>query len=280
MEDNHVVDTSKAMEERPYLPWSSSRIDVANTCKYKFYKVYMDGVKEHSKSLTLGSLSHEIIAELLRGADPSIKQAEALLAQALPFYHDKVGINEAVDEIRAMIPYMCKFVQDWRAFTASKNITKYNVEKPYAITESMKRASFLNPKSIYFRGIVDLWCYDKENEELYIIDHKTNKSTMSSKKVKEHPQLLTYVAMLTFVYKLRWKRAHIALNFLRKGKLVWAEVTHDDLKFFMYNFINELKYIENALLDCSEHQYWPAETSYKCSWCSFKDTCPVKNVSV
>lgn len=275
MSTDHLIDVDGILNKRSYLPWSSSRIDTAETCMYKFSNIYLKGVKESSKSLTTGSLSHEIIAELLKSSrEPSIEFAEELLGLFLPKFKENCDVNEAVDDVRAMFPYMCSFVRSWKAFLKEHNIKKDRVEKLYSINENLKRASNASCAKPYFRGVIDLWCYDEETKTLYVIDHKTNKAALSANKVREHQQLNLYVAMLTFVYGIKWEHAIIGLNFLRKGKLVQVEVTKEDIKYFMIDFLNRLRYLEQSLRVSCLNGEWEPEPSFKCKWCSFKNECP------
>lgn len=281
---NHTVssESDMLMGEDKYLPWSFSRMDVAGSCLYKFNKIYQEGIREFSPALTLGGLSHEIIAELLKDGVPSLEKANLFLATTYPMYSEQDTDNAAKVEVQKLLPYMVDFVNTWKAFLASKGIKKDRVEIPYAITRDHKRASFVSNcvNSPYLRGIIDLWAWDSKTKTIYIIDHKTNKSSQSSNKVKEHKQLNIYIWMLAKIYKLDWKKAVVGLNFLRRGKVVWATIYPHEHTEFVDKFFNTLKYLEFKLYECENEMIWPAVKSFKCSWCSFKDTCQTYNAEV
>lgn len=281
---NHTVSSESDMllGEEKYLPWSFSRMDVAGSCLYKFNRIYQEGIRESSPALTLGGLSHEIIAELLRDGSPSIEKAQMFLAKSYPMYASLDTDGAAKTEVQDLFPYMVTFVKNWKDFLAEREINKDRVEIPYAITRDHKRASFV-PNSVhspYLRGIIDLWAWDPKTKTIYIVDHKTNKSSQSATKVKEHKQLNIYIWMLARIYKLDWKRAVIGLNFLRRGKVVWATVFPYEHKEFVDKFFNTLKYLEFRLYECENEMIWPATKSFKCSWCSFKETCQTYNAEV
>lgn len=273
----HVIsgDLDILLGEAKYLPWSCSRMETAGTCLYKFHQVYLGGIKEHSPALTLGGLSHEIIAELLKLKDPSLEVAKIILTQIYQAFKALDVDGYAWMTVQEFLPYMVSFVKKWQKFCADNNIAKYRIEHPYGLTEQLTRASYIPQpfRQTYFRGIVDLWGYDPVNQVLYVVDHKTNKSAMSTKKVKECMQLNIYVGMLAHIYKLPWKKAVIGLNFLRKNKVVWATVTPEENADFMDKFVNTLHYLESSLFTCENEMVWPAEKSFKCKWCAFRGDC-------
>lgn len=273
----HVIsgDLDILLGEAKYLPWSCSRMETAGTCLYKFHQVYLGGVKEHSPALTLGGLSHEVIAELLKVPEPSTTVAHIILTQAYRAFKALDQDGYAWEAVQGFIPYMVTFCKKWKKFCKDNNIDKYRIEHPYGLTEEMTRASYIPQpfRQTYFRGIIDLWGYDPVTQTLYVIDHKTNKSAMSPKKVKECIQLNLYVGMLSCIYKMPWKKAVIGLNFLRKNKVVWATVTPEENADFMDKFVNTLHYLESRLFTCESEMVWPTEKSFKCKWCAFRGDC-------
>lgn len=273
----HVIsgDLDILLGEAKYLPWSCSRMETAGTCLYKFHQVYLGGVKEHSPALTLGGLSHEVIAELLKVPEPSTTVAHIILSQAYRAFKALDPDGYAWEAVQGFIPYMVTFCRKWKNFCKDNNITKYRIEHPYGLTDNLTRASYI-PQSFrqtYFRGIIDLWGYDPVTQTIYVVDHKTNKSAVSQKKVKECIQLNLYVGMLSRIYKMPWKKAVIGLNFLRKNKVVWATVTPEENADFMDKFLNTLHYLESRLFTCESEMVWPTEKSFKCKWCAFRGEC-------
>lgn len=275
MEIKHNIDgdLDTFLGERKYLPWSTSRVDTAG-CMKKFFNVYLTGTKESSLSLTLGSLSHEVIASLLKDGSPTIDKAKEFMTQALPLYRNEFT-DFAADQLYSFLPYMVDFTERCMNFGAKNNI-KWRIERQYGLKENMTRAHYkpMSTGETFIRGIVDLWGYDAKSKTLYVIDHKTNKAALSQKAVAEHHQLLFYVAMLTLYFKLDWNTCYIALNFIRKEKIVWAKVTKATVREFMHEFIHYLYHLEEKICVCDIERVWPEEPSFTCSWCAFKDKCP------
>lgn len=273
----HVIsgDLNMLLGEAKYLPWSCSRMEVAGTCMHKFHQIYLGGVKEASPALTLGGLSHEVIANILPVKGCTLQIAQIALTQAYAVFKAQDPDGYAWETVQSLLPYMVKFTNNWQEFCAKNNIKKFRVEHPYGLTDQLTRAAYMSTpfRQTYFRGIIDLWGYDPVTKTLYIVDHKTNKSAMSSKKVKECIQLNIYIGMLARIYKIPWKKAVIGLNFLRKGKVVWATVTPEENEHFMDKFINTLHYLESRLFTCENEMIWPTEKSFKCKWCAFRGDC-------
>lgn len=276
----HIVDTEldSTLGEDKYLPWSCSRVDTALTCLHKFKRVYLEGEKESSNSLVLGSLTHEIMADLLQHKKPDAAVFFDLLDKYYPTFLDKDPTGIIKDELSSFMEYMVGFVKRWHKFLDAHGITKFKTEHKYGVTRLFKRSSFIpiGNRETFIRSAIDLWAYDKNTQSLYIIDHKTNKSASSSQKVKENIQLNLYAVMLKAIYKMPVKQTYIALNFVRRKKIVWAKLTPYEVWYFMMMYNNTLRHLENKLYDCDSSLVWPATPSYKCQWCTFKDSCQAR----
>lgn len=273
----HVIsgDLDMLLGEAKYLPWSASRVDTACSCLYKFHKVYMEGYKEESPALTLGSLTHEVIAKAITDGEPSLLKIQSWLSQSYELYRDKDPTGTVLAEVEGFIPYIMEFVTKWKAFLAQEEILEDHVEQPYGLTQRCGKAPHIpdGTNSTYFRGIVDLWAYDPVKHILYIVDHKTNKSALSKQRVKEHPQLNLYTIMLTSIFQLPWVKAVVGLNFIRKEKIVWSTIYPKEAEEFRDKYWNTMKYLEFKLWEAESDMVWPATRSFKCNWCTFKDTC-------
>lgn len=273
----HVIngDLDMLLGEAKYLPWSASRVDTACSCLYKFHKVYMEGCKEESPALTLGSLTHEILAKAIIDGDPSLLKVQSWLNQCYEVYRDQDSTGEVLSEVQGFLSYIVDFVHKWKGFLTSKGIPEDHVEQPYGLTQRCGKAPHVPDatNSTYFRGIVDLWAYDPNTHVLYIVDHKTNKSALSKQKVKEHPQLNLYTIMLTSIFQLSWTKAVVGLNFVRREKIVWSTLYPKEVEEFRDKYWNTLKYLECKLWEAESDMVWPATRSFKCNWCTFKSTC-------
>jgi hypothetical protein len=275
--NEHIIngDLDMLLGEAKYLPWSASRVDAACSCLYKFHKIYMEGCKESSPALTLGSLTHEILAKAITDGKPSMLKAQSWLRKSYELYRDNDPTGAVLAEVEEFLPYIITFTDNWKNFLQREGISEDFVEQPYGVTQRCSKASYLpdDSNSTYFRGIIDLWAYDPVKHVLYIVDHKTNKSAASKQKVKEHSQLNLYTIMLVSIFQLPWTKAVVGLNFVRKGKVVWNTIYPSEAEEFRDKYWNTLKYLEYKLWKAESDMVWPATRSFKCNWCTFKNSC-------
>lgn len=278
--ENQTKGLGLMLGEEGHLPWSHSKAETAKTCMWKFAKIYIDGERENSPSLLLGSFAHETLEALLRDSEaPTEEKALDYLTTIKDNYNGVGDKEEAFNVVVGLIPYIVEFTERWKDFINNKNIKHWKIESDFGLTEEMKRAQY-EPGiyRTYLRGRVDLWAYDPVEKILYVIDHKTNKNIDSPKKVKENMQLNLYVSFITKTYNLKWGKAYFGLNFLRKNKIVWSSTTPKENSYFTQVYYNTLHTLEKRLLGCELDGYYPPEESYKCGMCSFKSVCPKNKV--
>lgn len=241
--------------------WSTSKADTATQCLYKFMRVYGDGVKEASHALTLGTDTHDVVAKEILCRNTS----EDELLRKLD---DKGGVDP---ELYVMVPNIVAFNTKWQALVDDKGLEP-TIEQKYAMTRDFKKTGFFS-KDAYIRGVFDLWAMDEADKKLIVIDHKTSKNASSANAVKAHTQLNLYVFMLTKLFNLKWERAHIALHFLRHGKLVWAGLTPKEVEQFGKRYTHYLSALEGTIVKAYETNNWQKCPGVYCRWCSFKDEC-------
>lgn len=249
------------------VAWSISKADTAMQCMFKYNQVYNKKIKLYGHALTLGVRMHDIAADAIEKGveDPVVIQKKL---DATPMASD----SSCGPEIYAMVPHVAGFVTKWKK-VEEDHLVKPTIEQKYAIDRNLKPVSFMS-KNVYFRGVIDLWAHSTHSNKLIVIDHKTNKSVSSANKVRESHQLGMYVWMLTQIHGFDWERAHIALNFLRHGKLVWAGMSMEEARQRAENYMALLTELELKIGECQENNSWPAEKNYLCNWCQFKEGCP------
>lgn len=244
------------------IVWSTSKVDAASACLYKYNKVYNEKIRQVTPALTLGTNVHEIMADELI----SKNEDENILLDRL----DSQG--DLDPEVYSMVPNISSFVKKWNALMAKDNLEP-TIEKQYAVDRNFKEVGFFD-KDAYIRGVFDLWAYDERNKRLLIVDHKTNKACLGKKAVWEYPQLNLYIVMLTKMFNLDWDSAYIALHFLRHGKVVSAWVTREEMDVFFKKYTHLLTVLEERIVSCYERNDWPTCPGFYCNWCGFKGECP------
>lgn len=259
--------TQKPPSKTPDMAWSISKADTAMQCMYKFKRVYIDKVPLFGHALTLGSTMHEIQAEEIEQGNTCTKTLQSKLDKTKWATNAEYG-----PEIYGMVPHVVNFVKKWQEIE-TKYIVKPTIETKYGLTKDFKPTGFL-AKDVYFRGIIDLWGFSESTKKLIVMDHKTNKNAMSPAKVKDSIQLNMYVWMLTKIYEFDWERAHIALHFLRHGKIVWAGLNWREVEDKVTQYFGTLKVMEERIAESRKTGEWEPQTSYLCNWCQFKRECP------
>lgn len=246
------------------ITWSTSKVDTAVSCLYKYNKVYNEKIKEASHALSLGSTFHEVMANeiISKNEDPKL-----LLATL-----DSQGEDDP--ELYSWVPSISSFVKKWNKLLAENNLES-TVEKKYAVDRDFKSVDFFS-KDAYIRGVFDLWTYDEKNKRLIIVDHKSSKKASSPAQVREHNQLLLYVVMLSNMFNLEWKQAYVALHFVRHAKLVHAWLTHREVDTFLKRYTKLLNVLEERIIECYETGVWERTQGFHCRWCSFKGECPMQ----
>jgi hypothetical protein len=243
------------------MAWSTSKVDAALECPFKFKKIYIDKEEHTGKALILGNLMHKIMADEILAMNTNV---EKLVKRV-----DDLHVTDP--EVYKMIPNVTSFVQKWEDLSTRENITA-TIEKQYAINRDYNEVSYFAP-DVFIRGVFDMWSYDENNRRLIVLDHKTNKSTISSAKVKTHNQLNLYVWMLTKMFGLKWDKAHIALHFLRHGKITWAIVTQEEMEAFGIKYVKLLNTLEEQIAEYMETDNWPRTRGFYCRYCSFRNQC-------
>lgn len=244
--------------------WSTSRADTAEQCLFKYNMIYNKKIRAKSKALNLGGFVHRIQAEqLVNGNDDPTK---------IVAYLDKLSETEEVyPEVYQMVPNIVSFVTRWKDLAAKDNL-KATVEKQYAMDLNGKSVGFFS-KEARIRLVIDMWAHDPVNKRLIIIDHKTNKSALGQKAVSEYKQLKLYVYGLSEMFDLPWNKAHVALHFLRFGKIVWATMTPKECKDFAEGYKKYLQLLDDKVSKAEYSNKWESEKGFWCNYCTFKQEC-------
>jgi len=244
--------------------WSTSRADTAEQCLFKYNMIYNNKIRASSKALNLGGFVHRIQAEQLASGN----EDPLVIVQQL----DKLAETEDIyPEVYQMVPNIVSFTKKWKELSAKDNLTA-TIEKRYAMNIEGKETGFFS-KDARIRLVIDMWAHDPVNKRLVIIDHKTNKTALGQKAVREYKQLKLYVYGLTEMFDLSWEKAHVALHFLRFGKIVWATMTPQECKDFAEGYKKYLQLLDDKVSRAEYSKQWPGEHGFWCNYCTFKQEC-------
>lgn len=174
-------------------------------------------------------------------------------------------------ELYQFIPSMISFNNTWVPF-CNRNALKYEVENKYAINRNLEKVPFFD-KKVFIRGVFDLWAWNEKEKILYIIDHKSNKSSMSENHVSKMPQLKLYALMLTSMFKLEPDVIQVGINLFRHNKLVKALISMDDVLQFKESYFPHLDYLEDKIHECESTGIFDKKPGFYCRWCPYKSGC-------
>lgn len=243
------------------VAWSTSRADTAEQCLFKYSSTYVHKIQvPQTHALAFGSAAHDIQAKIL--------EAGLDLKQAMDYMDSKKDLDP---ELYKLLPYMVTYGENQRKIE-SKYGVDFKVENKYGLTKAHDSTTFF-AKDVYIRLVIDSWAYDNKTGKLFIVDHKTNKSASGPKAVKEHKQLNLYAWALMKMNNYDLKDAHIALNFLRHNKLVWAKLSRYEIENFGRQYLDYLSMLEDRVNEAYQQDYWPKERGFYCRWCNFRHIC-------
>lgn len=244
------------------ITWSLSKVETLLACPFKYSKVYIDKTKETSTALTLGGDIHEVVANSLEVEDSNV---DSIIDRMRESYIDTDL------ELLAMAPHVASFVKTWYAFADPLDMDTV-IEKQYALNRQLEQVDFNSPEA-YIRGVFDIYGYDYNNEQLVIIDHKSNAKLGGPAYVKKHHQLLLYAFMLIKILKIQPKSIKVGIHFIRFGKIVYADHTPKEVQEFSDRFLHLLMILDERTTLSYETSNWEKQGGWQCSWCSFKAEC-------
>ena len=250
------------------IVWSKSKADTAEQCLFKYKKVYVDGIKEHSPALAFGNRMHTVAELALKQGltDPYLIKQAAVKND--PFFTINAETRKAIDSIAA-------FVVAWKHFTIQQGEpSEFQVEQRYALNHALEPVEFFAEDG-YIRGVFDMTAYFADKNLLVIADHKTNKQIAEMcDDLKNNKQLKLYAWILTKTFPyMHGASIHVCLNFLRHSTRAWVEFTQAEVDTFGIEFQAYLADLEASVNQCIETGVWPAKPNRYCNWCSFRSNC-------
>lgn len=244
------------------IAWSTSRADTAEQCLFKYSSTYVNKIQvPQTHALAFGSAAHDIQAKILDDRIESLKTVQSML-------DEKKGADP---ELYKLASYMVEYGKTQREIEAKYGV-EFKVENKYGMTKEHKATTFF-AKDVYIRLVIDSWAFDEKTGKLFIVDHKTNKAASGPKAVKSHKQLNLYAWALMNMNQLDLKDAHVALNFLRHNRLVWAKLSKNELERFGEYYLEHLSVLEDRVNEAYRENHWPKERGFYCRWCNFRHIC-------
>lgn len=228
---------------------------------YKYKLQYIDKVTQSTKALELGSAAHTWQERVLKNRILDETALVKMMDDAQVFY----------PELYQFVPAMVSFAQKWIPF-CEENKLEYLVENKYAINRNLEKVGFFD-KNVYIRGVFDLWAWNESEKILFIVDHKSNKSSMSENAVGKMPQLKLYALMLTKMFNIEPDIIQVGINLFRHNKLVKALLLPKDVLEFQESYLPHLDALEDKIDECEANGVYPQNPGFYCRWCAYRDKC-------
>ena len=231
------------------LTLSYSKKDMFETCKYRYYLHYIQGVEPTDIVLSLlsGRIAHKAIAQAEQNGKDSL-EAYIKLAEAEKGFTDLPEYSLGLDLISNW--------QEWKNSRPKDEIIK-GIELLFKI---------FTPSGILFLGKFDRIAYIPSKDLWLITDYKTGKNKVPRDKVKSNLQLNAYI--LGFLTKNKVPREKLRAEFLYLRNLNVRGVEGDEAEISIIE-----RDIEKTYHEIVKEKVFPRNKSWACRYCEFKSLC-------
>lgn len=261
-----MVDTNLKVELSHLRPWSFSKVQKAKKCQYEFYFRYVAKVEPLEKAdfFILGSGVHFVLENALLRA---LKEGKPLNRQSLLKFARTFKESEPsadIDKISQFFPNILKFVNG-QLRRIGRRFFKPEIE--LAVDSSFNLSSYFSG-DVFLRGKLDL-VFEKDGF-LYIVDHKTSRSTEFDNKVKTQ---LRWYALLAKVKFPEFDHFALELHNVRYGTIRRVIFASKEIEAFKKKLLPLIDEVERSYLgkDFSALSPSPGEL---CRWCEYRHVCP------
>jgi putative RecB family exonuclease len=263
-----MVNTGLKVELSHLRPWSFSKVQKAKKCQYEFYFRYVEKLEPLEKAdfFVVGSGVHFVLEGALNLA---FREGKPLRKDTLFRFVEEFKLLEPAvncDEIYPFFPNILKFVNGQIRRVGKASLVASEVE--LAVDESLQSSPF-GSSSVFLRGKLD-FLFEKEGT-LYIVDHKTSRSTEFDKRVKTQ---LRWYALLASVEYSHFERFALELHNVRYGTIRRFIFSRKELAPFKEKLLSILSGVEKEYLGKSFSELVPSPSSSNCSWCEYRHICP------
>jgi len=247
-------------------PYSTTRIEHFDNCKYSWKKTYIDGIKRSSNDYMQGGalfhrLANQYIQHLIKTGQPT--DIEAIE----PIINNNIG-KETFGVIDGYSELFRSWAQNQYIFN-DHEISIYT-EMKIAVDADFCPVGISNEDDwesdkIFLRGIIDRINLDDYNVE--IIDYKTYYSIPSDKELEESLQTKIYPLLVAKILDVRDKIIKMVYEFVRFG--IKKEFIIDPGQFDKTE-----AWLRKKAEEIENTKEFEATFCEYCSYCGVKDSCP------
>jgi CRISPR/Cas system-associated exonuclease Cas4 (RecB family) len=263
-----MFDFNKVIDVSHLRPWSFSKVQKAKKCQYEFFFKYVEKIEPEEKAdfLILGNGVHFVLESALNVA---FKRRKPINKELLYYFAKLFKEEEPEIDFKAMeafFPNIVKFVNgQLRRIEGSSFVAS---EMELAVNSSFSSVSF-HSNDVFLRGKLD-FLFSK-GDTLYIIDHKTNRNSDFSNKIKTQ---LRWYALLASVKFPQFYKFALEVHNVRYGTVNRIIFTSRDIEIFKLKLIPVLEILESDLIGKSFRELQPNPNELNCRWCEYKNICP------
>jgi len=249
-------------------PWSFSKVQKAKKCQYEFYFKYVERIepKEKADFLVLGNGIHFVLENALNVA---FKRKKPINKEVLYYFAKLFKREEPEIDFKTMetfFPNILKFVNGQLRRVEGSSILASEVE--LAVDDSFSSVNFRSER-VFMRGKLD-FLFSK-GDTLYIVDHKTNKSSDFSNKIKTQ---LRWYALLASVKFPQFSKFALEVHNVRYGTVNRIIFTSRDIEGFKLKLVPLIGILESDLLGKGFRELQPNPSELNCRWCEYRSICP------
>lgn len=264
------------MDRYAFGPWSISKLKSLEKCPLQFYLKYILKIKlpkeleamRDTSMADVGSTAHRILECVMQGK--SISDSYKIAKEE--FSPSKLSEEKWQSSIESLEMNIVNFKERMETFERNNPFHKVFTEVRLGVTKDWEPAGFFD-KNVYFRGVVDLGIYLK-NQDLIIIDHKHGGGfggiSMYSTQLDAYKPLLYYGVG-------KYRSAQSGIHFIKEGKIQLGEPS--TAQQVEGSLVNKFEFLLDGAIDTvKEKGYFKHIRGGHCKWCEYDEVCQPKKL--
>ena len=244
---------------KEHAPWSTSKVDTAVQCPYKFWLRYVEKEKRKAPpkfDAVKGLAGHKALEYALSGRP---------VTSSIRFASEEFKLTtKEAEELSLFQDAMEHFVSRFNYYCKKHDVNKILTEKELAVDFNGAKIGYWSD-DCFIRGVVDVLAFFKDKPYALILDHKTGRVTSLDKHEKQFE-----------TYRMMVKAHYPHVQKIISG-INWVQGDTIELgKFIEVPTIEPL--VSDIVNHCNEstknvNNFEETRRSGLCGWCDFRYLC-------